>query len=402
MKRILSLTAPFALAVALVWVTGGQAAAQTTITQTTLSSAMTATSTTAVVASATTVTAGNYLYIDGELLSITSVSGTTATVRRNVGGSLANSAHATNSVVYVGPGAAFDVSDVVVGSACTASAQLYRPHINTRSGRFFDCEQGFWFERFPNDPVNVASFTVRDDFNRGYFVEQDDSTVLSVTDDEDNIVQGSPLGVIEYREEVTKTASSWTVTDNALLIDGDETDDEGVEMLITSRELLGSFIAGTTGGCIAGSFDIVDISGTDQLHIGFRDNAAFPDVAAYASLTVWSAVGINAADGSIVSSQEVSEATDTDDSGVNWADGETRALKVCVSSAGVPTAYYTDAYTYSATVPDYPTWNAITMTETGSTLTAATDLAPFLSFMNATTTPGDVTVNWLEITRLPR
>ena len=385
---------------------GMPAQAQTAITHTTLASAMSATADRAVVASSTNLAAASFLYIDGELLEIRSVSSTTATVRRGTAGGTPAVAHASGAVVWVGTGVQFDTGaaiDAVAGAVCTASDFLYTPYIHTRSGRIFDCDRSVWLERFPTQLTAPQSFSVRDLFDQGYTVMQDDGTAKSLVDDEDNFVYGSPLGAIEYREELGKTTSTWVTTAGVLDISADDTiDDAGVEIAFGAGELDGWIVAGTTGGCVSASITVADISGTDQVQLGFRNNAAFPDVAAYAGLTVWNTVGINATDGSIVSSQEVSEATDTDDSAVNWADGETRALRVCVSSAGVPTAFYTAAYTYAASVPDYPTWVAITMTETGSTLTAATALTPVLSYLAAGTDGPDVTINWVQLTRLPR
>jgi hypothetical protein len=238
---------------------------------------------------------------------------------------------------------------------------------------------------------------VRDDFDQGYFIHQDDMTAKSVTDAEVNIVYGSPLGVISYREELTKTTSSWVIADGKLDIAADNTTTlEGVEIVfggVGTNTTEGVIVAGTSGACLTVNLTLTDISGTDQLLIGWRDNATFTDVANYAGYTVWNVVGVNAADGSIVSLQEVSEATDSDDSGVNMADGQTRTFKSCVSAAGVPTAYYTAA---SGT-----TFTAITMTETGSTLTAGTQLYPFLSYRAVGTDGPNPLINWVQLEAAP-
>jgi len=234
---------------------------------------------------------------------------------------------------------------------------------------------------------------VRESFDQGFFILQDDLTAKSVTDGEVNIVLGGAFGMISYREELTKTASSWVVASGTLDISADDTtDNEGVEIVFGgagTNTVEGMIIAGTTGACLSASITIADISGTDQVMIGWRQNQTFTDAAAYAGYTVWNTVGVNNADGSIFSEQEVSETTDQDDSGVNWADGQTRILKSCISAAGVPTAYYTAA---SGT-----TFTAITMTETGSTLTATTKLWPFFSYLAAGTDGADVVINWVQL-----
>lgn len=240
---------------------------------------------------------------------------------------------------------------------------------------------------------------VRDSFDQGYFVHQDDMTAKSLTDAEINIVHGSPLGLISYREEIGKTASSWLVADGTLDIGADDTsDDEGVEIVVGGHGTVtteGVIVAGTSGACFSASITLTDISGTDQLLIGWRQNETFTDAANFAGYTVWNTVGVSATDGSILSEQEVGEATDSDDSAVNVADGETRAFKLCVDADGVPTAFYSDALSDAeATGVSY---NAITMTETGSTLTAGTQLWPFVSFMAAGTDGPNPIVNWMQL-----
>jgi hypothetical protein len=243
----------------------------------------------------------------------------------------------------------------------------------------------------------------RDSFDQGYFVHQDDMSAKSVTDAEVNIVHGSPLGLISYREELGKTASSWLVADGTLDIKGDNTtNDEGVEIVFGGHGTVtteGMIIAGTSGACLSASITNTDISGTDQLLIGWRQNETFTDVANYAGYTVWNVVGVNNVDGSIVSLQEVSEATDSDDSAVNMADGEARAFKVCISTAGVPTAYYSDALDDAEATG--VTYNAITMTETGSTLTAGTQLWPFLTFLAAGTDGPSPLIHWVQLEAEP-
>lgn len=388
--------------------------AQTTVTQTTASAAVGRTDGAISLASDTGVAAGTYLYVDGELMRAVSEIGTTA--RWNVRRGLADGngpavAHRSGAKVWVmasgGSGESYYTYDQTAGSGCTVTEWAYKPFINTKTGHVFECaEPGVWAARYDNDMVKPLDFTAQDSFDEGHTVMQDDGTAKSLTDAEVNYVTGSPLGAITYREEQTKTASSWVTLNGLLDLSADDTtDNEGVEILFGgdgSNPTLNQWMeAGTQGGCVAASVTIADISGTDQVQIVFRQNEAFADGADYTTYTVWNTVGVNATDGSIVSSQEVSEATDTDDSGVNWADGETRALKVCVTKGGVPTAYYSDAYTASQVFNDYPVYHAIPMTNTGSTLTAGTGLFPFLSYLAAGTDGPDVSVNWVRLMRLP-
>lgn len=382
--------------------------AQTTLTHTTLSGAITASATSFAVASATNIAADVRLFVDKELMIVTAVSGTTVTVRRAVANGGQATRHASGARVWVDnatQGSPFITYDV--SGACLTSEMRWTPMINTANGSIFECEGGYWLKWLSESTAepHYREYTVRDGFDGATNAMEDDGTAKTVTDAGINIIFGSPLGTLSMREELTKTASSWVVINGVLDISADDTtNDEGVEIVVgngTAPTGHQFFEAQTQAACIAVSVDVADISGTDQVQIGFRQNEAYQDNAAYAGYTVWNTVGINASDGSIVSSQEVSEATDTDDSGVDFADGDTRALKVCVDHDGVPTAFYSDAYTTSQTLQDVPAWNAITMTNTGSAITSGLGMVPFISYMAAGTDGAGVTINWVELTRLP-
>lgn len=112
--------------------------AQTYLTSTTLSAAVTSTSQTTInVTSATGFTVGYTLYVDGEAMSITSVSGTTIGVFRGVVGTTART-HASASTVIVGPPPAFTTADPGPGS-CTVANQAYLPIVNTVNGNVWMC-----------------------------------------------------------------------------------------------------------------------------------------------------------------------------------------------------------------------------------------------------------------------
>lgn len=121
------------------------ASAQTALTSTTNSAAMTSAATGITLTSTTGVVAGVRLYIDQELLFVNSVNTTTsiAQVRRGLaeGGTQAAS-HATNTTVYILPvgsslGQAFRVNDPT--GSCVAVNEAYLPVINTKTGWVWDC-----------------------------------------------------------------------------------------------------------------------------------------------------------------------------------------------------------------------------------------------------------------------
>lgn len=387
---------------------------QTQIDHTTFTAAVTATATSITLAAASGSSADDYLYVDGELMRLTTAVNASTTewnVRRGLAqGFTPARRHPTTSIVWVLDSATEQGPRTFnVEGACTATTEAYLPHINTKEDRIFDCgSSGYWLER-ERSIVNVQSaltvcggrYRCREEFNQGLTVMQDDGTGKSLADTEVNLVFGSNLGPITYREEQAKTASSWITINGQLDISGDNTtDNEGVEIVIgngTDPTLNQTIDAGTNGACLSAMVTIADISGTDEVVLGWRQNEAFQDAAAYTGYTVWSTVGVNNTDGSIFSEHEVSGATLSDDSGINWADGERRALKVCISSGGIPSAYFT------AASPDneQPLYTPITMTNTGTAETAGIGMVPFISFLTAGTDGPDVTIQWIELEYAP-
>ena len=129
--------ARFALIASLMLGSALEVAAQATLNQTTLSAGVTRTAGVVQVTSASTMAAGDILYVDREAMAIRAVSGTTITVSRGREGTLAT-AHATRAVVYSGVPTRFYNSDPPYGR-CTASAQPVLPYINVVTGGIFSC-----------------------------------------------------------------------------------------------------------------------------------------------------------------------------------------------------------------------------------------------------------------------
>lgn len=119
--------------------------AQTTTTQTTLSAAITATQQTFTLASGTGVSAGRFLYIDDELMSVQSISSATVTVTRGVGGTQA--AHVSGAYVIAGAGGSsgpFHRSPRDKSGACTATAEPTTIQVNLETGSVLQCLNGFY------------------------------------------------------------------------------------------------------------------------------------------------------------------------------------------------------------------------------------------------------------------
>ena len=378
---------------------------QTAQVKTTTSAAMTATDTSVALTSDTGVAAGTYLYIDGELLRATSEVGTTSrwNVQRGQSDGMTPAVrHLSGANVWVmatgGAGESYYTFDAVSGAACTSSEYQYLPRINPKSGQVADCEGGFWMARHP-DRINVRDFTVRDTFEGGQTIMTDAGTAKGLADADQNFVYGSPLGAIEYREDVAKTASSWIAINGDLEISGDDAA-ESVEIVFgasSDAALNQVWEVGTSGGCVAMMVTISAITSIDELHIGVRQNEAFVDVAAYATYDEYATIGLvdNAGDLD-AQDEEAGAGIQNDDTGVTWAAGERRALKVCLSKAGVPTFFY------SAASPDadYPMYSQVSTTNTGDALTSGDGMVPFIVFTGAGVA-GTVAVQWVELTRFP-
>lgn len=388
--------------------------AQTALNTSTLAAAITdRTATIFTVTSATNVTADDILVVDQEAILIDAVSGTRVTGQRGYAGTVATT-HYILAPFYNGAPREFYQDDP--RGSCTVANELFQPHISLphpgqRDLRFYTCTvAGVWVywtgdrERPYAAPGNSTYWVTRENFDHGFTGMRDDGTALIDTvDGAVNQVYGSVLGPITYREELAKTTDSYIVNDGVLAVSADDDfDEDGVEITFGAgggavEDSINSFIrAQTTGACISALVDIADISGTDEVMIGFRQNEAFDAATPLFSgtYTEYNVVGVNNVDGSIVSGQE---ATDTDDSGVNWADGEERALKVCISATlAIPTAYYSDA-----SPGDHPIYNAITMTNTGTNFAAALDVIPFFTHAQEGTDGPTVTILWLQLEFAP-
>jgi hypothetical protein len=121
------------------------AAAQTYLTSTTLSNAITASQTSLVVGSAAGIAAGGGLYLDREYIAVRSVSGTTITVVRGQSGTVAN-AHGASRTVIIVPAAAVatvissnDPTPVAGVGNCTPGNYQYLPILHVTNGNVWLC-----------------------------------------------------------------------------------------------------------------------------------------------------------------------------------------------------------------------------------------------------------------------
>jgi hypothetical protein len=119
--------------------------AQTTLNSTTLAAAMTATQESIILTSAASVAVGDVVYIEGSVMIAQTVNTTTGRVgiSRHSG---KTAGHTILATVYTGVPARFYSYDV--SGACTSTNEQFLPHINTVSGKIFDCKAttGIWID----------------------------------------------------------------------------------------------------------------------------------------------------------------------------------------------------------------------------------------------------------------
>lgn len=243
------------------------------------------------------------------------------------------------------------------------------------------------------EPIITGRLLVRENFDAPLVAVEEDFTAKVLTDAGIDIVLGSPIGIIKYREEQAKTASSWVQTAGAIDISADDTtDNEGVEIYLGDElnTATGWIKAGTSGLCFEVNFTVALIAGTDQFVIGWRKNETFTGDNVYSGYADWAVVGINNVDGSVFANEEINggAGAKSDDSGVNLTNASTHTLKSCILATGVPTAYLNGT--------------AITMTNGSTALTAAVYLNPFISYLQAGgAVDAGIKINWMAITPLP-
>lgn len=185
--------------------------AQTTLTQTTLSAAVTSVTQNRIqVASATGISVGTRLYVDRELMTVQSISGTNVVVARGTGGSPTN--HASGAAVLAGPSSYFYQSAPTAGP-CTATAETATPRIVVPTGDIYTCSQSVWVRThqagFPYAPsaTLLAQYTASGALTVAPGVHLLNGTTLAMTLANPTIAQN---GMIMYIS--AQNASAHTVT----------------------------------------------------------------------------------------------------------------------------------------------------------------------------------------------
>ncbi len=195
-----------------------------------------------------------------------------------------------------------------------------------------------------------------------------------------NMMNCASGNVFLMHVKATQTLLGPIWLDPGLNITQDLTDNDGIEYFGAAVVGAGNpaqFVIGTDVAFFCRArVTIADVSGTDDFSVGFRrveaGQANFDD---YLDLA---GIGLSNATGDIAIETILNNAaTTTTDTTNNWADAETHTLEVRVSKAGVVTYLIDDVA---------PLVTAAFTFDTGDTV------CPYIFLINATTTPGAVSV----------
>ena len=145
-----------------------------------------------------------------------------------------------------------------------------------------------------------------------------------------------PETAFEYAALGTQTITAPSLTSVGLDIGMDQTDNDGVEITqgITSKSRRAFTIGTSPAFFVRLKFKIEDVSGSDQVGVGFRKTQAY--AAAIASYTDKAFIGSVSGDIKLNTLLNNADGVVTDTTS-NWADGETHELRVDVSATGVVT-----------------------------------------------------------------
>lgn len=188
-----------------------------------------------------------------------------------------------------------------------------------------------------------------------------------------------PDNTFEYHIKGTQTILAPVIGATGLDISMDNTDDDGVELTngITARSRV-AFVIGTSPAFyMKAKLKIHDVSGTDDLAVGFRKAEAYQaNIDDYNDMAALNVISGNITEETILNNG----ATVVTDTTLDWADDAEKTLEIYVSATGVVSMKVD-----GVAVPTFTTFTF----DTGDTV------VPFLFFLNATDiADGTVVESW--------
>ena len=239
--------------------------------------------------------------------------------------------------VYAQAGSALNSGDFVTVNVSNSAAKLIDGRLvkakhHARTTAAMTSAYYGWFELLKENGKHYAF----EPFLKSPVAIQNDGTVASGVDTEVNLLDFGNDVVWEAINIATATIIVPAMAATGVNIARDLTDNDGLQIapgLLSSNPL--AFTVGTDPAFhMKVKATITDVSGTDDLVIGFRKLEAYQ--AAVDDYDEMFAININAGD--IIKEAILNNAaTDSDDTTDNWADGETHTIEVYVSAAGVCT-----------------------------------------------------------------
>lgn len=207
-KRLLS---SVALVGALILPVSGYA--QTALSETSLSAAVTSSQTFVTVASASGAVAGGGLYVGREYMSIADsyTTGTRIPVLRRG----AAVSHAASEPVWIGPAAAFVNGDR--DGSCVAAAQPYLPLINVSNGKIWDCGGAKkWVNVRDLVVVTCRALLVADQIDQSCYTADRPYVVHKITYVHTTPESAGTLTVVPRKQVGTQAAASGTALATAI------------------------------------------------------------------------------------------------------------------------------------------------------------------------------------------
>ena len=202
--------------------------------------------------------------------------------------------------------------------------------------------------------------------------------VPSGTGGDENVIHCGSGNFFEYHILGTQDILAPDWADPGLNVGGmDQTANDGIEVCggIGAGAPI-QFTVGTDPAFFCRcKFNIADVSGTDDCAFGFRKREAYQaNIDDYDEMSCLNVISGNVTCEAILNDG----ATDSDDTGDDWGDGETHILEVRVSATGVVTNFFDDV--------------AVNTTPTAFTFDNGEVVIPFFYFLFDTTSPGDIII----------
>lgn len=227
-------------------------------------------------------------------------------------------------------------------------------------------------------------------------------------------IPGSLGPAVEIYQTTAQTALPYMVADKGLEIGGDQVNNESVEYVPggnSANNPLGYTAGSDPGVFLRATLEIADVSGSDQLLVGFRKQEAYlvptsfisggdPDYNDFYGIGFSGSANPN--DVKTVNALNGDATANVADTGFDWADTEVHKLEVRIKGRAV--TCFINGVELGGSVSKDALGNAITAQPTTRPAAFSFDsgdfLIPFMFFRYDATTPGSIILRRLECGQL--